>query len=110
MLGELRGVEIQASAEPSPLAPGLPTMAASGVPGYESTALSGMFAPAKTRATLINFLNRDIVRVLKGAEARERLFNSGIEAVGSSPEELAATIKSEMARMGKVIKDAGLRE
>jgi len=51
-----------------------------------------------------------IVLALNAAEVKERLFNTGIEVIASSPEQFAATIKSEMARMGKVIKDAGLRE
>ena len=68
-----------------------------------------MFAPAKTPATIINRLNREIVRVLNQADVKEKFFNAGAEAVGGSPDELAAKIKSEIARMGKVIKDAGIR-
>ena len=98
------------SATPSALTPGLPTLAASGVPGYESGIISAMFAPAKTPATIINRLNQEIVRVLNRADVKERLFNSGVEIVGSSPEELAAKMRSEMTRMGKLIKDAGIRD
>ena len=71
--------------------------------------MTGIFAPAKTPAAIINRLNQEIVRVLNRAEVKEKFFNAGVEVVGSSPEQLAATIKSEMARMGKVIKDAGIR-
>jgi tripartite-type tricarboxylate transporter receptor subunit TctC len=49
------------------------------------------------------------VRFLNTAETRTRLLNAGVETVGSSPEELAAAIKSDMARMGRVIRDAGIR-
>lgn len=106
--GRLRALAVT-TAEPSVLAPGLPTVAASGLPGYESASLSGMLAPAKTPATVINRLNQEIVRVLAKAEARERLFNVGVEVVGSSPEEFAATIKTEMAKWARVIKDANIR-
>ena len=98
------------SASPSALAPGLPTMAASGLPGYESIALSAVFVPTKTPAAIVDRLNREIVKVITGPDGKQRLFNSGIEAIGSSPQELAAIIKSEVARMAKVIADSGLQE
>ena len=106
--GKVRALAVTSS-QPSALAPGLPTVAASGVPGYESTSILGIFAPAKTPATVINLLNQEIVRVLHKADVKKRFFSSGAQAVGNSPEEFAATIKSEMARWGKVIKDAGIR-
>ncbi len=105
--GRLRGLAVT-TAQPSALALDLPTMA-SDLPGYESIAPFGIFAPAKTPTTIINQLNQEIVRVLKRADVKERLFNIGVEAVGSSPEQLAATVKSEMLKWGKVIKDAGIR-
>ena len=98
-----------ASSQPSALVPELPTVAASGLPGYESISTTGFFAPAKTPAPIIGRLNRDSVRYLQTAEARERFLAVGAETVGSSPEELAVKVKSEMARMGKVIRDAGVR-
>lgn len=106
--GKLRALAVT-SAEPSRLAPDLPTVAASGVPGYEAVSLLGIFAPAKTPATIMSRLNQEIVQTLKSAEVKERLFAAGAEVVASSAEELTATIKSEMTRMGKVIKDAGIR-
>lgn len=106
--GRIRALAIS-TAEPSALGPGLPTIAASGVPGYESGIISVMFAPAKTPAAIINRLNQEIVRVLNKPDVKERLFNSGVEVVGSSPEQLAATMRSEMTRMGKVIKEAGIK-
>jgi len=54
-------------------------------------------------------LNQDIVRVLNQKDTRERLVNAGLEVIGSSPEQLAARIKSEMTSIGKMIKDAGIR-
>ena len=106
--GKLRGLAV-ASARPSDLVPGLPTIADSGLPGYESMVITGIFAPAKTPAAIISRLNREIVQFLSVPDIRERLVRSGVETVGSSPAELAATIKSEISRMGKVIKEAGIR-
>ncbi|MSQ73692.1 MAG: tripartite tricarboxylate transporter substrate binding protein [Betaproteobacteria bacterium] len=106
--GRLKALAVT-SATPSALAPGLPTVAASGLPGYESASMTGIFAPVNTPETLINRLNQEIVRVINTPEAKERFLNSGVETVGGSPQELAAAVKSEMARMGKVIKDAGIR-
>lgn len=107
--GKLKGLAVT-SAEPTRLAPGLPTLAASGLPGYESVSTFGVFAPAGTPATIIDRLNHEIVRILNRAEIKERFFRSGMETLGSSPEEFAATIKSEIAKWGKVIRDAGIRD
>ncbi len=107
--GKLRALAVT-SAQPSALAPGLPTVSASGVPGYQAEQMLSIFAPAKTPVTIINLLNREIVRVLNRADVKEKLFSSGVETVGSSPQQLAITMKSEMARTSKVIKDAGIRE
>ncbi len=106
--GKLRALAVT-SAEPSALTPGLPTVAAAGLPGYESVAIYGIFAPAGTPATIIGRLNREIAEVLNKAEVKDRLFASGVEVVASSPEQLGAAVKADMARMGKVIKDAGIR-
>jgi tripartite-type tricarboxylate transporter receptor subunit TctC len=106
--GRLRALAV-ASAQPSTLVPDLPTIAASGLPGYESTSTTGFFAPAKTPAAVIARLNHETVRFLRTQEAKERFLRIGAEPVGSSPEELATKVKSEMARMGKVIRDAGIR-
>ncbi len=106
--GRLRALAVT-SAQPSALLPGLPTIAASDLPGYESVAIYGIFAPAGTPESLINRLNREIVLVLNGADVKERLFNAGAEIVGGSPQEFAAAIKSDTIRVGKMIKDAGIR-
>ena len=107
--GRLRALAVT-SAQPSPLAPGLPTMAASGLPGYESIQIYGVFAPRKTDNAIVKRLNEEIVRVLERAEVKEKFLASGVEPVGSTPQLLASTIKSEIVRMGKVIKDAGIRD
>jgi len=96
------------SPQPSPLAPGLPTVAESGLPGYESLSIYGIFAPSKTPAAIVGRLNRDIIAVLGRSEIREKLLNTGVETVGSTADEFAAVIKADMARMGKVIREAGI--
>jgi tripartite-type tricarboxylate transporter receptor subunit TctC len=106
--GRLRALAVT-SAQPSVLAPGLPTVASAGLPGYESIQIYGVFAPTGTPAAIVKRLNQEIVRVLGRADVKERFLASGVETVGSSPGELAATMKSEIVRVGKVIKDAGIR-
>ena len=95
--------------KPTPLAPGLPTMAESGLPDYESASLLAVFAPAGTPAAIVRLLNQEMVKVLNRPETKERLASAGVEAVGSTPEQFAATLKIEMTRWGKLIKDAGIR-
>ena len=106
--GRLRALAVT-SAQPSALVPGLPTMAASGLPGYESVSINAMFAPAGTPAAIISRLNQEIARYLKRADTKERLLNMGVEPVANTPEEFAAAMKIDMAKMGKLIKGAGLR-
>jgi tripartite-type tricarboxylate transporter receptor subunit TctC len=97
------------SAQPSSLVPGMATVASLGVPGYSSEAIYGFWAPAKTPPAIIARLNEETVRLLQSPEVKERLFNSGVEAVGSTPAEFAAVIKAESARLGEVIRKAGIR-
>jgi len=108
--GRLRALAVT-SAKPTPLAPGLPTVAAAaGLPGYESISIYGVFAPAKTPEAIIRQLNQSIVAVLNHPDVREKFLNVGVETVGSTPEQFAAVIKADMARMSKVIKEAGIRD
>jgi tripartite-type tricarboxylate transporter receptor subunit TctC len=95
--------------EPSGLLPGLPSIAQSGLPGYEFVTPFGVFAPAKTPDPVIRRLNQEIVRVLHNPRVRERFFSAGVEVAGSSPEQMLDAVKSEMARMGPVIRAAGIR-
>lgn len=104
----LRGLAVT-SLEPSALAPGLPTLTASGLPGYESALLLGVFAPAGTPAPIVRRLNAEIVKTLRAPDIRDKLFKSGVETEGTSPAEFASRMKAEMNRLGKVIRDAGIR-
>jgi tripartite-type tricarboxylate transporter receptor subunit TctC len=106
--GRLRALAVT-SAQPSPLAPGLPTMAASGLPGYEMIGQTSVYVPVKTPQPIIARLNREIVRLLSQPDVKERLLASGVEPVGSSPEELATLIKVELAKAAKIIKEAGIK-
>jgi len=106
--GRLKALAIT-SAEPSPLMPGLPTVAASGLPGYESGSTLGVFAPAATPKPIVNVLNREIVQFLHSPAAKEQFHRRGIQVVGSSPTEFATAIKTDMAVKGKVLRAAGIR-
>ncbi len=106
--GKLKALAVT-SATPSALFPGLPTIAASGLPGYELVGITGFHAPAKTPVAVISRLNQEIVRVLNQADVKEKFLNAGSETVASSPEQFAAVIKADMERKSKVIKDAGIK-
>ena len=106
--GRVRALAI-ASAQPSALFPGLPTVSGSGLPGYEYVTITGVFAPSATPAAIISRLHQEIVRAVNQPQAKERMFNEGLEVVGGSSDELAVSIKSEVAKFSKLIKDAGIR-
>jgi len=105
--GRLKALAVT-SAKPSPLLPGLPTISAGGLPGYELVSVQGIFAPARTPEAVVARLNQDIVPFLQRPDVKEKFLAAGMESLGSPPEVLAATVKSEMARLGKVIKAAGI--
>ena len=69
-----------------------------------------VWAPTKTPEAAIKRLVQEIQRAINQADVKEKFLNAGVEVVGSSPEQLAAVRKADMARLGKVIKDAGIRE
>jgi tripartite-type tricarboxylate transporter receptor subunit TctC len=107
-VGKLRVLAVTAP-ERTMLAPGVPTVAASGVPGYEIVSLQGFFAPGKTPAAIINRLSQETVRVLNQPGAKEKFLSLGAEIVASTPQQFAAFIAADMARMGKLIKDANIK-
>lgn len=106
--GRLRALAVT-SAQPSTLLPGLPTMAASGVPGYASASAFGLFALARTPVAIIVQLQRECARILGAPEIKEKFLSPGVETVGDAPESFAAHLKTEIARIAKLIKDAGIR-
>jgi tripartite-type tricarboxylate transporter receptor subunit TctC len=107
--GKVRALAVT-TAQPSPLAPGIPTMAAAGLPGCESSSPLAILAPARTPAAIVAKLHQEMARALGSADIKARLFNYGLESIGSSPEQLSAMMKEEMAKWGKLIKEAGIRQ
>ena len=106
--GKLAPVAVT-SARRSPALPDLPTVAESGVPGYEASTWYGVLAPAHTSPAVVARLHGDIVKILADAALHARLADQGFDPVGSSPEEFGAYIKSEILKWGKAIRDAGIR-
>lgn len=98
-----------AGATRSPSLPDLPTIAEAGVPGYEASAWYGFVAPAGTPSAVVATLNKAINQALGAPEVRERLNPLGFEIVGSSPEQFAEKIKSEVGKWGAVVKSAGVK-
>ena len=106
--GKVRALAVT-SAQPSALFPGLPPVSAT-VPGYECVAINGMFAPSGTPAAIVSTLSEQIARFLARSEVKERFFGAGVETVGSSPTEYADTLRSEIAKWGKLFQEAGIRD
>jgi tripartite-type tricarboxylate transporter receptor subunit TctC len=106
--GKLVGLGVT-TAKRDPAIPDIPTIAEAGVPGYESREWQGIVVPAGTPAAVISRLNQAFVKVLTAPELKERFAAAGAHPVGSTPEEFAAHIKKEIALMGKLVKEAGIR-
>ena len=106
--GKLRALAIS-SARRSPLAPDLPTIAESGVPGYEVIGWNGLFVPKATPPAIIAKLQTEVAKVLRSPEVKQRLETLGAEPVGSTPEEFGKFFRDDMARWGKIIKEKGIR-
>jgi tripartite-type tricarboxylate transporter receptor subunit TctC len=107
--GRIRALAVT-SAKPSPLLAGLPSIAeAGGLPGYEVLTIDAFVVPARTPAPIVTRLHDAIVRALNEPDAQRTLFNSGVVAVGSSPEELGAFMQTSIEKWRKVIKEAGIR-
>jgi tripartite-type tricarboxylate transporter receptor subunit TctC len=106
--GKLRAYGVTSAAR-SPAAPDIPTIAEQGVAGYEAVQWYGLMAPAGTPRDVIGKLNNGVVAALQDARVKEQFAASGADPVGNSPEEMAALIRSDMAKWAKVIKGAGLK-
>jgi tripartite-type tricarboxylate transporter receptor subunit TctC len=89
--------------------PNIPTVAESGVRGYEAEQLYGVVAPAGTPPPLVNKLAGEISAIVAQADVRERFYGQGIEPLTSTPEEFAALIKAAVAKYSKIVKDLGLK-
>ncbi len=106
--GRLRAIAVSTTKR-SAQAPEMPTVAESGLPGYDMTNWIGMFAPAATPRAIVMKLNREIVAILEAPDLKERFRTQGLDLVGSTPEAFAAFIRSEIAKWRKVVKDSGAK-
>ena len=106
--GKLRAIATTGSKR-TPAAPDIPTVAESGVPGYEVTTFYGLSAPGRTPRAIIDRLHSETVRALNAAEVRERLQGLGADPGGNTPEQYTAFMKNEIAKWDKVIKAAGIK-
>ncbi len=106
--GQLRGIAVT-SLKRSPNTPDLPTIAESGIPGFESISWFGLLAPAGTPAPIVSKLYQEASKVAAQPDMRERFAQLGLDSVGNPPDEFAAIIKSDTAKWAKVIKDAGIK-
>ncbi|CAN7739979.1 tripartite tricarboxylate transporter substrate binding protein [Pseudorhodoferax sp. LjRoot39] len=104
--GKLRPIAVT-TAKRSPELPDVPTIAESGVPGYEATSWFGLFAVAGTPAPIVTQLSKALVKVLNQPDVKAKIVAQGGEVVAETPEQFAAFIKAETAKWGKVVKESG---
>jgi tripartite-type tricarboxylate transporter receptor subunit TctC len=105
--GKLRAIGVS-STRRAPAAPGIPTIAEAGVPGYESAQWYGLLAPAGTPQEIITWLHRETTAILRSPNMKERLAAEGLEVVASSPDEFAALIRADIAKWTKLVKTIGM--
>ena len=106
--GRVRGLGIS-TAMRSSAAPGLPTIAESGLPGFDASIWQGVFTPARTPLEIIVRLNRELVAVLGANDVKEQLRVQGLDALPSTPDAFADFIRVEIAKWAKVIKISGAK-
>jgi len=106
--GTLRGIAVT-TAKRSSAMPDLPTIAESGLPGYDASTWGGILAPAGTPKDVVAKLNSSINAALKMDDVRSRLMGAGIEIQGGTPEQFAAVIRNEIDKWGRVTKAAGIQ-
>ncbi len=105
--GRLRALAVTGAAR-SAFVPELPTVAESGLRGYEASTWYGVLTPAGTPRIIVARLNTEVVKVLALPEVRERLITQGIDPLGNSPEQFAAYVRAEIVKWAKVIKATGV--
>ena len=106
--GKLRALGVT-SLKRSPAAPEIPTIAEQGLPGFEAVSWFALFAPGGTPRPVVERLQAEVKKILVAPDVAKRLAEIGLEPVGSSPDELAAFQRSEIAKWAKVVKDSGAK-
>ena len=106
--GKLRALAVT-TAKRSSIAPDVPTLAESGLPGFEVGSWQGVFAPAGTPPEIVKRLNAEIVKALNLPDVREKLSGLGAEIVADSPEEFSALVKAEVVKWADVVKKSGAK-
>jgi len=106
--GRLIGLAVT-SAKRSPAAPDLPTVAETGIAGYETTSWHGVAVPARTPDAVVKRLYSELRRITQLADVKDRFAQDGTQVVGGTPDEYAATVKSESAKWARIIKAAGIK-
>jgi tripartite-type tricarboxylate transporter receptor subunit TctC len=107
--GKLRALAVT-SLKRAPALPELPTIAESGYPGFEVTLWSGLLAPAGTPLPIVNRLHYETVKALALPDLRAKLADLGMEGIGSSPDEFAGAIKSQIPRWAKLVRESGIKQ
>jgi tripartite-type tricarboxylate transporter receptor subunit TctC len=106
--GKLRALAVTRKTR-SPALPDVPTMAEAGYPDIEGEAWFAVIVPARTPREIITLLHREIVEIIALPDVKERLAAIGFEPIGNTPEECAAQFRTEIAKWGKVIREAGIK-
>jgi tripartite-type tricarboxylate transporter receptor subunit TctC len=107
--GKLRALAVT-GLKPTPLVPGLPSLAESGVPGFNMTSWWGVLGPAGMPQPIVGRLNTELGRILRLADVQKNFATLGVDATTSSPEEFGAFIKTEFAKYAKLITEIGIEK
>jgi tripartite-type tricarboxylate transporter receptor subunit TctC len=106
--GKLRALGVT-SLQRSPAAPEIPTIAEQGLPGFEAVSWFALFAPAGTPRPVVDRLQGEVKKILAAPEIAKKLAEIGLETVGSTPDELAAYQRAEIAKWARVVKESGAK-
>jgi len=106
--GRIRAIAVSSAAR-SPALPDVPTLAESGMPGFDTTSWFCVVGPAGLPKPVVARLNGEIVRILHSSDSRERLIDAGVNVETTTPEELKAFVQAEIRKMGKAVKSSGAK-